>query len=499
MEFQSNSVRPMKRFRNRKLICAAAVVLAIALGTSVFSEAAGPREFVSGLWKKRPALKKVTESKLNPRNWMSRYSDRKDSSRVSDAGSKAGNSADGAADSSVRPDLYQDPFAVSGKVTKTADSETAVAQRSSPTAAPSPRQRREASRRSTISQPSERENPTRQVARREATESSAPVLPDGLQGDARTPVDGSQESGPVSALLRPDSGNQFAPGFDSEFQRVVQSVIRETETTRPETKPSTRAMSGADDVRGPVLAPQLPNHVTGSHQESLLSANDVDQLIDRSRRDMTTTLAVPSEQRGSPQIHSRLGQPQRPVSLTDGTSPLLGGGHPAMLVPTSEGESVLPTTEQTRRQPDLRHEFSTGRSVPQRAEQLSPSRGPVRPRVVSNGAPIHSVPNNPRHERISYSSEEESPVFGTVLEGPAIPRRENEGHPRGLEGVSSAPEIDWSLDRDPSEASSSLEVPWGFAGIIVASITTLFAILLLRRRQVVTVVTSAPDAARESD
>ena len=98
---------------------------------------------------------------------------------------------------------------------------------------------------------------------------------------------------------------------------------------------------------------------------------------------------------------------------------------------------------------------------------MSPVGGPVRPRVVSNGAPTHSVPNNPRHERISYSSEGESPVFGTVNAGPALARLENEGIPRGLEGVSSAPEIDWSLDAESSEANSNFEVPWGFAGIIV--------------------------------
>ena len=83
--------------------------------------------------------------------------------------------------------------------------------------------------------------------------------------------------------------------------------------------------------------------------------------------------------------------------------------------------------------------------------------------------------------------------------GPALARLENEGIPRGLEGVSSAPEIDWSLDAESSEANSNFEVPWGFAGIIVASMTTLIAILLLRKRQVVTVVTSAPDVSRESD
>lgn len=490
----------MKRFRNRKLICAAAVVLAIALGTTVLTEAAGPREFVSGLWKKRPTVKKVSESRLNPRNWMTRFSDRATgSSHVNDrVGGVTVSGNDGTANTSVRPDLYQDPFAVSETVSDTEDAGLSVAQKSSPTAAPSPRQRREASRQSTIPERRERENATRNVARRDGTGSSAPVLPDGLQGesDRSEPIDG----GPVSAFLRPDSGNQFAPGFDSEFQRVVESVIRETDSPRPETKPSTRVMSGAGDVRGPVLAPQLPDHATGDNQETLLSGNDVGQLIDRSRRNMATTLAVPTERQESPQIHSHPGQPQRPVSLTDGTAPLLGGGHPAMLVPTSEGDSASSTSRRLQHQPDLRHEFSTGHSVPQRAEQLSPFGGPVRPRVVSNGAPTHSVPNNPRHERISYSAEEESPVFGTVHEGPAIARRDNEGLPRGLEGVSSAPEIDWSLDTQSNEPQTSFAIPWGFASFVVTVTASLFlAILLLRKRQVVTVVTSAPDAARESD
>ena len=498
MAVQSNLVRPMKCFRNRKLICAAAAVLMIAIGTSVLSEAAGPREFVSDLWKKRPRLQGASESKLNPRNWIRRYTGPIGTRRVGDAEWGADNPTDGGTDSSTRPDLYKDPFAVSGPVAETADSSTAVTQKSSPTAALSPRQRREAGRRLAVPRPSGRDDASRNVARRNVAKSTAPVLPDGLQSDSRTPENGSQESGLDSALLQPEPGNQFAPGFDSEFQRVVQSVIREAETPRPETKPSTRSMPGVDDAHRPVVAPQLPDHAKGNQLESLLSVKDVDQLTDNSRRDMaTTTMDVSAERQESLQIHSPTEQPQRPVSLADGASSLLSGGQRTILVQNTDGESALPTPGQG--QSSLQDDFSTGRSALQRPERLSPLSRSVRPRVVSNEAPPCSVPNNPRHERVSYSSEDELPVVGTVHERLADDRREDGEMSRYLDGVNSAPEIDWSLDRNSGESGSGIEVPWGFAGIVVASMMVLFAILLLRKRHVITVVKYAPHAVVESE
>ena len=495
MAVQSNLVRPMKCFRNSKLICAVAAVLMIAIGTSVLSEAAGPREFVSELWKKRPRLQGASESKLNPRNWIRRNTGPIGTRRVGDAGWGADNPTDGGADSSTRPDMYQDPFAVSGPVAETADSSTAVTQKSSPAAALSPRQRREAGRRLAV--PSGRDDASRNVARRNVAKSTSPVLPDGLQSDSRTPENGSQKSGLDSALLQPEPGNQFAPGFDSEFQRVVQSVIREAETPRPETKPSTRSMAGVDDARRPVVAPLLPDHAKGNQLESLLSVKDVDQLIDCSRRDMTTTMDVSVERQESLQIHSPTEQPQRPVSLADGASSLLSGDQRTILVQNTDAESALPKPGQG--QPSLQDGFSTGRSALQRPERLSPLSRSVRPRVVSNEAPPYSVPNNSRHERVSYSSEDELPVVGTVHERLAVDRRENHEMSRSLDGVNSAPEIDWSLDRNSVESGSRIEVPWGFAGIVVASMMVLCAILLLRKRQVITVVKYAPHAVVESE
>ncbi|MBC8289246.1 MAG: hypothetical protein H8E37_02915 [Planctomycetes bacterium] len=307
----------MKRFRNRKLICASAMTLVVAiLGTSVLSEAAGPGEIVSSLWSKRPKLKQVSESKLNPRNWMTRFAKPAGSSRVSDLVGRdtADDLADGRAASSIRPDLYEDPFAVSGVASETGDVAPAVAEKSSPRAALSPGQRREASRTSSRPMRDERENSgTMKLARRGAAENAAPALPEGLQddsqNDARSPIGEVKESGPASAILQPDSANQFAPGFDSEFQRVVESVISETDSPGPETRPSTRAMSGSGGLRGPVQAPQLPNQPVGSDSpDSLLSRDGVETLIDRSRRDIATTLTISAERPESPLFTSRPGQ-----------------------------------------------------------------------------------------------------------------------------------------------------------------------------------------------
>lgn len=485
--FQSNPVWPMKRLRFRKLICAAAIGLtlcAATLGTSVLSEAAGPGEFVSGLWNKRPRLKNVSESKLNPRNWGRRIVETPVRSvrNLIPGSETVGDRADGQALESTRPDLYEDPFAVPGPES----GPPMPAQKSSREPAPSPRQRREAVRRAADASDGEEQSPA--VSQKEVVR-SAPILPDGIRP-------GNSEQGqPESALLQSERKSQFTPGFDSEFQRVVQDVIRESESDRASQVAERSMVNGGEDLRGPIQAPQIPEGTVDRAVPDSLLSQDVDQLIGESRRDMASTLTVPADSQEAPLRAGPSGR-QHPISLTDGTQSGDFGGHPAMLVPSGSPGDRSP--ESVRKSVDMRHEFSAG-AVSRRAEPLSHSPGPIRPRVVSNGAPPRSVPNNARHERISYTLEEEAPVFGQVVERPALAQPQRNGRPAKRETASSAPIIDWSLDETANEAPATITIPWGFAGVLVTAVTTLFAILLLRKRQVVTVVTSGTDAARESD
>jgi len=479
----------MKCFRFRKLIVASAIGLtlgAATLGTSVLSEAAGPRQILSGWWDRRPTLNKLSDSKLNPRTWVS-PSEKEKPGQVHlsklmgrDSSGRAGG---GQTVSVSRSDLYEDPFASGGESTNPAagsESRAAVALKSASQAAPSPRQRREAKRRT---------EPTGQAGNQSiAHRSQVPKLPDGLEVASS---DRSSEPG--------SSGNQFSDGFDQEFQRLIKSVIAETEefTASGDTQAGRKLASGLGSARGPVSAPRISGSASG--QSPLANGtNSMNDLIETSRRDMATAMTLPPDAGESPLITSHPGP--RSIALTEGTARSQQVGQPEMMVPS------LQTPGGTDRA-DLRNGWS-GESSPARPDETTlrlASAPAKRPRVTSNVAPPQSVPNNRQYERMSYSSAEDGPLFGTVVEAPqqvvAARRQELDaaGIARAEEVVSSAPIIDWSLDANSSESTNGRSVPWGFASVLVTAVTTLLAILLLRKRQVVTVVASGTDAARETE
>jgi hypothetical protein len=515
----------MKRFRFRKLICASAIGLtlgAATLGTSVLSEAAGPRQIFSGLWNRRPTLSKVADSKLNPRTWgNSAQGEKPGRVSLSELMTRDESSSRNAvAVSSSRPELYEDPFAVGAEdsASSTAsNSVAAVARKSAPQPAPSPRQRREAERSnlqnrdgSSSSQSSvfsERVIADRgtseqvdysgeqQVARR----NDVPRLPDGLESS-------STERSPATSR---GTENQFSDGFDQEFQRLIRSVIAETEEPASGVgEPADRKLAGGRDsfrFRGPVTAPRIPVSKTEERSPLANDANSVEDLIESSRRNMATAMTLPPNDDEVPLITGLPGQ--SPISLTEATGqsqlrPL--DRHQAMMVPSMRSPGGSLVTGQAGA-PDLRSGWSGDGTRSHRVEAASQlgAGGPVRPRVISNGAPPRSVPNNRRYERMSYNSDE-GPLFGTVVEAPLRVPGGGQGEleiaadARQSEGVASAPIIDWSLDANSNDPASASSIPWGFAGVLVASVSSLLAILLLRKRQVVTVVTSGTDARRET-
>lgn len=502
----------MKRFRFRKLICASAIGLTLGaaiLGTSVLSEAAGPRQMFSSLWNRRPILDTIADSKLNPRTWGSSTKDEKPGrSRPPDlAGGSS--STGGTADSSSRPELYDDPFAVRGGRSRSAidpNSLAEIARKSASEAAPSPRQRREAERsnqpssgrRSVFDDRSASENATPSGERQIAGDGGVPKLPEGLEGNfARRSSDAPR-----------GNENQFSDGFDQEFRRLVNSVIAESEKSASNATELTSLdrTGGRESFRGPVAAPRIDASATDRQSPLSGGAGSVNELIENSRRNMATAMTLPPDAADSPLITSRPGQST--VSLTEATGrrplqPL--DGHPAMMIPAMGGPNGSLATGRNDGEADLRSGWS-GQESQARPIEMEPrirAAGPIRPRVISNGAPPQSVPNNRQYERTSYNSDDDGPLFGNVVE--AMPRAADAGQDelaatdaRNSEAVSSAPIIEWSLDADSSEPATAGSIPWGFASVLVTALTTLLAILLLRKRQVVTVVTSGTDATRET-
>jgi hypothetical protein len=502
----------MKRFRFRKLIFASAIGVtlgAVTLGTAVLSEAAGPRQILSGLWDRRPKLSNLAESRLNPRTWANSPTAEK-LGRVSLSGLVGRDSSvktgKGQTVSASRPDLYEDPFAVSGESTNSVTSDSsAIARRSAAQAAPSPRQRREKSRsefqsfeqrrdvaadnRATVDDGTRGLSGQDVVRRTEApNRTEAPKLPNGLEGASVT----RSSPGPR------DSRNQFSDGFDQEFQRLIKSVIAETEATTSgggdNELPVRRLTDNRDALRSPVSAPRFPTSQGG---QSPLGggASSVENLIESGRRDMATAMTLPMDAGESPLIMAH--PDPTSISLTEAQTQV--DGRPAMMVPSMQSSGGTSRA-------DLRNGW-TGDSLQDR-ELESDSRinsiGAMRPRVISNGAPARSVPNNRQYERTSYSSKEDGPLFGEPVQSAqrvtaGLGKLDAVANPRDLEGVSSAPIIDWSLDSNSSEPATARSIPWGFASVLVTAVTTLLAILLLRKRQVVTVVTSGTDPTSESD
>ncbi|MDA0587572.1 MAG: hypothetical protein O2820_03885 [Planctomycetota bacterium] len=511
----------MKRIRFRKLICASAIGLtlgAATLGTSVLSEAAGPRQMFSSLWNRRPTLNTIADSKLNPRTWGTPTKEEKPDRRRLTGLVGGSSSTSGTADSSSRPELYEDPFALSGERSHSASDPNSLAditRKSTSEAAPSPRQRREAERsklqrtgqRSVFDGQSTNEDATPSGERQVVRRIGVPKLPDGLEGTL------TERSSDASR----GNENQFSDGFDREFQRLVNSVIAESEKSASSATESSATESsateltsldrtgGRDSFRGPVAAPRLDASATEGQSPLKGSTVSVNELIESSRRNMATAMTLPPDAATSPLITSRPGQSS--VSLTEATSrqPLLPlDGHPAMMVPAMGGPGGSLATGRNVGAADLRNGWSGQESQarPIETEPRVRAAGPIRPRVISNGAPPQSVPNNRQYERTSYNSNDEGPLFGNVVE--ALPRAAGgqdelaATDARNSEAASSAPIIDWSLDADSSEPATAGSIPWGFASILVTALTTLLAILLLRKRQVVTVVTSGTDATRES-
>lgn len=88
----------MNRLRSKTTLCV--VVCGIIVGCSVLQTAAGPREFFSRVWDKRPGILRPSESKLNPGNWRSHENATKAESLTA-----------------LRPELQRDPFLSDGNLT----------------------------------------------------------------------------------------------------------------------------------------------------------------------------------------------------------------------------------------------------------------------------------------------------------------------------------------------------------------------------------------------
>lgn len=456
--------------RLRLYVCASAV--AVTLGGSMLTHAAGPGEFISRLWKRDAAPRKEVQSGFSPFRWLKR---RESDSvvghvKVSDGGRRV---------VSERPGLVSDPFL--------AEQQRQAAPATTP--ATSPAGNSESPSR-IIVRPTPRSRDQQQAAELVLADkpATAPRLPnDGQPGraaisDARSDRlpelrTGETSDRPAGRHVRPSAprpGNRdgFVENFDSEFQRLFAEVIEESrqqkeQLSSPKLPDDVVADFGAKteetaskdafpmvDRRQPDVAEFTPER----------SRESLDELIRQSRSQMESSVLAQQAGTEQPVLQSSQGMTGRNsvVAARSGVSAVShsasrvrpsdheiqtnGGfqqGRPSagrretdhqLIVPSSmvpDGRLFTPSIQPINQDSGHAHSVQRQEKPPalQPVVRVVPGdRGngvtidsgrtaPARPRVSSNVAPTRSVPDTSPFRRLSFegtTTEDEGGIIQSI-------------------------------------------------------------------------------------
>jgi len=437
-------------------VCAAAV--AVTLGGTVLTQAAGPGEFISRLWKREPAPKKEVSSGFSPFRWLrgKKSEPTVGSIKVSDGGRTV---------ISERPELTNDPFLATQQTLATR--QTPAPQQnlaSDPIASTNTK---------VIVRPERRRTATADTlaASTSSTVTSGVVGRNKLTGSA--PTENSRRdtaSAQPSSSTRPTGNGGFVDGFDNEFQKLVESVVAESRERRQETATPKLPDDLTTDIRTPRQDAEPEATIADAPEEQQLftefdqkrSGGTVSELIRESRRQMDSSVFAPksadqasSQRAGSDSTltnrsaaersdvaaasHSRSNQTASSGSAPSDSSFLpqrlpdqLGHNDNQLVVPSSivpDGELFTPTEVWLTRSRNQRHEAGAKADSAQAqpvVRVIPGSRGnrvviesgqwsPIRPRVSSNVAPSRSVPDTSKFRRLSFDGADGSPQNGAVL------------------------------------------------------------------------------------
>lgn len=424
----------------------------------MLTQAAGPGEFISQLWNRKPAPKKEVVRNLNPFKWLNRGSS--DSTvrrvKVSDGGQSV---------VSQRPELTRDPF-LTERIPRTSTPAT-------------PGRKRVAERPQTRQRPATTQTVELEPAvTNRGTQGSAEIVGRARLTDSVSPAGASraatvaQQPLPEAGLApqKPAGNGNFVNGFDSEFQKLFKEVIEESRQSKARTQ-TPRLPDQAVANFTPQAAASLPEVAT-TNADNLRkdfekfaqerSSSEVDQLIEESRRQMGSSVLA---RRAANDRSSREWTPGRSLSeLTNNSQTGLSAvshfdSNRAATKTSSDSESrftpqMLPdrSRPQTVNQlvvpssivPD-RQLFTTSDGWMNRGElqrraavenapapDLQPvvrvvpgHRGagvviesgqwsPLQPRVSSNVAPTRSVPDTSQFRRLSFEGANEFTQSGAV-------------------------------------------------------------------------------------
>lgn len=453
---EQNRCRVMIRPRLRLYVCASTV--AVSLGGAVLTQAAGPGEFISKLWKRDPAPKKEDAPSLNPFKFLRRESS--DSTvrhvKVSDGGRSV---------ISQRPELANDPFLIERLPqtnTPTEPGSKGVIVR------PQPRQ--------SLANTQQRD-PGPTATERNSQEAASNVnrtryTNSATAGVSNRAAEVAQQSLPEMNTVdaSPTGNEQFVNGFDSEFQKLFKEVIEESRQSKV-SAPTPRLPDEVVADFAPTSAAALPEVITSDADDLKKDLAEfaqernrigIDDQIRESRNQMESSVLA---RRANGDRRSQPSDAGRPVSQQDNTPqtsvsalahsdsertttttlPDSGAGFiphtlPDRLPPQTVNQLVVPSSMVPERRMFTTSDGWMNRGELQRqaaAENAPPAdlqpvvrvvpghRGagvvietgqwsPIQPRVSSNVAPARSVPDTSQFRRLSFNGVDASTNDGAI-------------------------------------------------------------------------------------
>jgi hypothetical protein len=442
-----NRWRVMIKPRLRLYVCASAV--AVSLGGSVLTQAAGPGEFISRLWKREPAPKKEVASGFSPFRWLKRDESGTTASsvKVSDGGRQV---------IAERPQLVSDPFLAEQLRTGTAH-EPASATSKGVIVRPQPRSYQRPAP-LTTAPTLDLSSRTESEIRERVPETGRAQLPE-LQSKVASQVATSTTQSPAST--RPAGNGEFVDGFDGEFQKLFKEVIDESrqEKERPTSPDSSVAgfepstSENLPDAELPTLNSEQQDFAEFVQERRQASVSD---LIQQSR-DRLDSSVLARQMRANGGVQ----QPVADSQLLEQTSVSAASHSASRRSVAGNGSSE----EADLRAPRLQNQAAQSvnqlivpsEMVPERklfstseewldrgqlnqnkpaaqtsAPDLQPvvrvvpgNRGngvviesgqwsPIRSRVTPNAAPARSVPDTSQFRRLSFEGADGTPQGGTV-------------------------------------------------------------------------------------
>jgi hypothetical protein len=480
------------RIRKTAAFCATLV-----LSFAVLSQAAGPREFISGIWDKRP---KVSNSRLNPKRWIRRTPKEIDATGHVKLGAL----------NSIRDTLHNDPFRSSNSVPlqqlvdAAAEPETDAPPHRKVIVRPAGRKQSAADQKfEAVVERQTREfgQPTKSAVEERPYSPEFEALVQQVIADRENIQSEKQDRN------RDDSIRQALDfgSLDFDESALIADAPEPTMQINPGPMPGRtviRLRQEYNQVRPNsrnVQPPQFANE---------WSRGGVGDLIESSRREMQTGISEPDP----PTNFQTVGQSQR---QDDGSHLQLLGKEPPLVLSPQLPRSGHRLSLNSQRQDSWRPVSNYRPMI-------------ITPRVTSNQAPKLSVPNNNQHRRMSYEESASSTADIVQQDAPQLkdhqplmmlPNREaqyvnsddheefvgidaagdsHENETKKESAPNSLPAVNWD-DSAEVVAPVSASLPWLMIANIAVCTAAIISFFIVRTHKFVSIRSNEANATGEAD